>query len=92
MKSMKKLKKLCLRKNDLLTDELMGNIVGGYDLPEVVVYGKAKYHHTGDPSTCHECSQKLPKPDYFGNWGLEKTIYTYVIWTDCALHKGEPCK
>ncbi|NLI35776.1 MAG: hypothetical protein GX416_04565 [Bacteroidales bacterium] len=31
---MKKLKKICSRKNDILTDELMGNIIGRYDLPE----------------------------------------------------------
>ena len=55
---MKKLKKLSLKKNNILTGELMENIIGGYDLPEVVVYGY--YRHTGDPVTCHECSQLLP--------------------------------
>jgi hypothetical protein len=86
---MKKLKKLCLRKNDILTDESMGNIIGGYDLPEVVVYGTAPYHHTGDPSTCHECSRKLPGTD---DWGMGSSIYTYYIWAYCLLHKGEPCQ
>ena len=89
MKTMKKLKILCLRNNDILTDELMENIVGGYDLPEVVIYGTAQYHHTGDPSTCHECRRKLPGTD---SWGLDSSIYTYAILVNCALHKGEPCE
>ena len=51
---MKKISKLILRENQVLAEISMGHLVGGYELPEVVVYGYyASYgKHTGDATTC----------------------------------------
>lgn|GEM_PF-7130954 len=68
-----------LRENQILAGASMGNVVGGYDLPEVVVIG---HKHTGDPSTCKHCGPKLPGTD---NWGMDKAIETAILWIRCWL-------
>lgn len=80
---MKKIPRLVLRENQILAGTSMGYLVGGYELPEVVVYGY--YRHTGDPSECPICREKLPGTD---DWDLGKSLYTYGVWFDCLYNKG----
>lgn len=87
---MKKIPKLILRENQVLAEISMGHLVGGYELPEVVVYGYyASYgKHTGDATTCPKCSKLLPGTDD-GGGGLIGTVVTYgaMIW--CACNEGK---
>ena len=78
---MKKISKLILRENQVLAEISMGHLVGGYELPEVVVYGY-------DATTCPKCSKLLPGTDDGGS-GLIGTVVTYgaMIW--CACNEGK---
>jgi len=90
---MKKIPRLVLRENQVLTGASMGHLVGGYELPEVVIYGYYGYSessgkHTGDATTCPKCSKVLPGTDN-GGGGLIGTVVTYgaMIW--CACNEGK---
>lgn len=76
----------------------MGHLVGGYELPEVVVYGYYGYSessessessgkHTGDATTCPKCSKMLPGTGNGGE-GVLGALVTYgaMIW--CACNEG----
>jgi len=88
---MKKLKKLCLRSNSILTDESMADVIGGYNLPDVTVYAYAV--HTGDPSTCPSCKKQLlgTEPYKSEGPGMGTSLKTYFLWAYCHAHKGERC-
>lgn len=88
---MKKIPRLVLRENQVLAGTSMGHLVGGYELPEVVIYGGSSNYgdngkHTGDATTCPKCSKMLPGTEGAKDlWGGVLT-YGAMIW--CACNEG----
>lgn len=78
--------KLVLRDNQVFSQESMGHLVGGYELPTVYVYGKAL--HTGNINTCPFCSQTT-KGMYGSSYdGQNGYLLGTAIMCTCNKGKG----